>query len=270
MLSKEVFQPKAGNQLKDLFQSGRDHLLSIYLTAGYPTLDATGALLEAVQEAGADLVEVGMPYSDPLADGPVIQQSGAQALAAGMTLDRLFDQVAEVRPRLQIPLVWMGYFNAMLQYGPERFAERCAASGFEALILPDLPPEVYRRDFQPLFVRHGLKPVFLVTPQTPEHRIRLIDDCSEGFVYLVASSTLTGSNTGIGSLQEQYLSRVAAMGLRNPLIAGFGIHDRPSFLAACRHARGAIVGSAFLRHIGQSADPVGAAGHFVRSLRAES
>ncbi len=270
MLSKELPVSKASDRLQTLFQTGRDHLLSIYLTAGYPALHLTGSLIEAVQEAGADLVEVGMPYSDPLADGPVIQQSGAQALAAGMTLDLLFDQVAEVRPRLRIPLVWMGYLNAMLQYGPERFAERCAASGFEALILPDLPPEVYRRDFQALFVRHGLKPVFLVTPQTPESRIRLIDDCSEGFVYLVASSTLTGSNSGIGSVQEQYLSRVAAMGLRNPLLAGFGIHDRPSFLAACRHTQGAIVGSAFLRHVGQSADPVQAAGDFVQSLLTES
>jgi len=270
MLSKEILVTQAGNRLLPLFQSGRDHLLSIYLTAGYPALPLTGPLLEAVQAAGADLVEVGMPYSDPLADGPVIQQTGAQALAAGMTLDLLFDQVAEVRPRLHIPLVWMGYFNAMLQYGPERFAERCAACGFEALIIPDLPPEVYRRDFQSLYERHGLKPVFLVTPQTPEARIRLIDDCSEGFVYLVASSTLTGSNTGIGSDQEQYLARVAGMGLRNPLLAGFGIHDRPSFLAACRHTRGAIVGSAFLRHISQSPDPVQAAGEFVRMLRAES
>ncbi|MFZ1410876.1 MAG: tryptophan synthase subunit alpha [Micropruina sp.] len=270
MMREATSTVKAPDRLHALFQTGRDHLLSIYLTAGYPALNLTGSLLQAVQQAGADLVEVGMPYSDPLADGPVIQRSGAQALAAGMTLDLLFDQVAEVRSRIHIPLVWMGYFNAILQYGPERFAQRCAACGFEALIVPDLPPEIYRRDYQAIFSRYGLKPVFLVTPQTPEARIRLIDDHSEGFVYLVASSTLTGSNTGIGSAQEQYLARVAGMGLRNPLIAGFGIHDRPSFLSACRYTRGAIVGSAFLRHIGQSADPVQAAGEFVRALREET
>jgi tryptophan synthase alpha chain len=270
MIRKNTTPAEATDRLSALFASGRKPLLSIYLTAGYPFLEATGPLLEALEASGADLVEVGMPYSDPLADGPVIQQSGAQALAAGMTLDLLFDQVAAVRPRLRMPLVWMGYVNAVLQYGPERFAERCVRSGFEAVILPDLPPEVYRRDFQPLFARHGLKPVFLVTPQTPEARVKLIDEHAEGFVYLVASSTLTGSNSGIGQAQEDYLARVAGMGLRNPLLAGFGIHDRDSFERACRHTRGAIVGSAFLRHIGQAADPVQAAGAFVRDLRKET
>ncbi len=262
-----VIQAERPNYLEQLFQNKQTPILSIYLTAGYPDADSTGPLIEAVAAAGADLVEVGMPYSDPLADGPVIQQTGALALAQGMTLDRLFAQVSAVRPTVDIPLVWMGYFNAVLQYGVERFLGSCANAGFEALIIPDLPPEVFRREFRDLFRAFGLKPVFLVTPQTPTERIRLIDDLSEGFVYLVASASLTGRNTGIGSKQLDYLARVSGMGLRNPTLAGFGIYNRESFQAACQHTRGAIVGSAFLRHIGSAPDPVAAAEEFVRSLR---
>jgi tryptophan synthase alpha chain len=253
--------------LDALFARAGRPVLSIYLSAGYPQRDLTGPLIEAAVAAGADLIEVGMPYSDPLADGPVIQQSGAQALAQGMNMALLFEQVAEVRQRVSAPLIWMGYFNAILQFGVDAFLDACARCGINGVIVPDLPPEVYQRDFRERFRSRGVHPVFLITPQTSEARIRFIDACSEGFVYLVASASLTGRNTGIGPEQEAYLARVAGMGLRNPALAGFGIHDRASFEAACRHTRGAIVGSAFLRHIGQAADPVQAAGYFVRELR---
>ena len=253
--------------LERLFQNRSRPVLSIYLTAGYPQVEITGALIEAVAQSGADLIEVCMPYSDPLADGPVIQQTGAQALSQGMTMHKLFEQVRAVRSRINIPLVWMGYFNAMLQYGMKRFLQDCVQAGFEALIIPDLPPEVYARQYQPLFRQYGLKPVFLVTPQTPEARIRLIDELSEGFVYLVASASLTGRNSGIGEAQQAYLARVQAMGLRNPTLVGFGIHDKASFALASEHTHGAIVGSAFLRHIGQASDPLAAAREFVASLR---
>ena len=258
---------KQQTRLEALFQTKRSQILSIYLTAGYPQADDTGPLLQALDEAGVDLVEVGMPYSDPLADGPVIQASSAQALAAGMSMERLFQQVAAVRATLRMPLVWMGYWNAILQYGPARFARSAVDAGLDAVIIPDLPPELYRDRYASVFREAGLQAVFLVTPRTPPERIQLIDSIAEGFVYLVASAALTGRGGGVDEAADTYLARVAAMGLRNPTLVGFGIHDKASFAAACRHANGAIVGSAFLRAIGKASDPVAAAKTFVASLR---
>ncbi len=241
--------------------------MSIYICAGYPRVDLTAPLIEAIAAAGADLIEVGMPYSDPLADGPVIQRAGAQALAQGMSLEQLFADVRSLKGRIDVPLIWMGYFNPLLQFGPERFLDACVDSGFEGLIIPDLPPEVYSRQYQKAFEARDLSIIFLVTPQTPESRIRRIDELSNGFVYLVASASITGRQSGIGKQEDNYLRRVADMNLRNPLLVGFGIHDRESFEAASRHTRGAIIGSAFLKHIGAAEDPVQAAANFVRSIR---
>ncbi len=257
----------APRSLADTFRNDRSKVLSIYLTAGYPGPDDLGPLLETLDAAGVDLVEVGMPYSDPLADGPVIQAASARALAGGMTMDRLFAQVAAVRPRIRMPLVWMGYWNAILRYGVERFARSASNAGFSAVIVPDLPPERYADTAAAAFSAEGLQPVFLVTPRTPPERIRFIDERAEGFVYLVSAAALTGRAGGVSPEAEAYLARVRAMGLRNPTLVGFGIHDRESFAAASRHADGAIVGSAFLRALDGAADPRAAARAFVAGLR---
>lgn len=240
-------------------------LLSIYFSAGHPKLEDTLPILKALQAAEVDMIEIGLPFSDPLADGPTIQDSATQALANGMTTQRLFDQLEQVRDHIHLPLIIMGYFNPILQYGVEAFCEKCEAIGIDGLIIPDLPADVYHEHYQALFEQHGLYNMFLITPQTPEERIRYIDKVSNGFIYMVSSASVTGAKATFGDTQTDYFKRIAALGLNTPQIVGFGISNAETYQAATNHAQGAIIGSAFIQFLEKEGVPnIGA---FVKRIR---
>lgn len=224
-----------------------DNLLSIYYTAGYPSLDSTISIAEKLEQAGADFLEIGFPYSDPVADGPVIQHSSEVALKNGMSLPLLFQQLQELRPRVSIPVFLMGYFNTVLQYGVENFCKSCQEVGVNGAIIPDLPMYEYEELYQDIFKNYGISNIFLVTPQTSEERIRKIDNLSNSFIYLLSSNATTGKNLQVGEQAEQYFQRLKEMNLKNPLVIGFGISDRETFQKATTYAKGAIIGSAFVR-----------------------
>ena len=224
-------------------------LLSIYFTAGFPQLEDTVPILEQLQEADVDMIELGLPFSDPLADGPTIQESSTQALRNGMTTDKLFTQLEGIRARIHVPLIVMGYFNPMMQYGVERFCKRCQEVGIDGLIIPDLPADVYHAQYQSLFQQHGLLNMFLITPQTPDERIRYIDQVSEGFIYMVSSAATTGAQGSFGDTQQHYFQRIADMKLQSKLLVGFGISNAETYQSAVAHSQGAIIGSAFIKHL---------------------
>lgn len=226
-------------------------MLNVYCTAGYPELESTVPVLRALQASGADIIELGMPYSDPLADGPVIQASSARALYNGMSLETLFRQLEGIRPEINIPLVLMGYLNPLLQYGFDAFCARAAACGVDGLIIPDIPLHAFEREYRAIVEGHGLDFIFLVTPETPEARVRQLDAASSGFLYAVSSSSVTGSAKDFTAV-EHYLARLQQLRLRNPVLVGFGIHDRATFDSACRHANGAIIGSAYIRALAEA------------------
>ena len=224
-------------------------LLSIYFTAGFPQLEDTVPILEQLQEADVDMIELGLPFSDPLADGPTIQESSTQALRNGMTTDKLFTQLVGIRARIHVPLIVMGYFNPMMQYGVERFCKRCQEVGIDGLIIPDLPADVYHTQYQNLFQQYGLLNMFLITPQTPDERIRYIDQVSEGFIYMVSSAATTGAQGSFGDTQQHYFQRIADMKLQSKLLVGFGISNAETYQSAVAHSQGAIIGSAFIKHL---------------------
>ena len=224
-------------------------LLSIYFTAGYPNLNDTVTIIQDLEKSGVDMIEIGLPFSDPLADGPTIQSSSTQALKNGMTTDVLFSQLKDIRKSVNIPLIIMGYFNPMLQYGVEAFCKKCAEIGIDGLIIPDLPVDVYNEQYKATFEKYGLINVFLITPQTSVERINFIDSISNGFIYMVSSTSVTGSNSGFGDEQTKYFKRIAEMNLKNPQIIGFGISNNETFTQATTHAKGAIIGSAFIKHL---------------------
>ncbi|HVB02880.1 MAG TPA: tryptophan synthase subunit alpha [Chitinophagaceae bacterium] len=253
------------NRIDELFAKKKQHILSIYCTAGFPKLEDTIPLLESLQAHGADLAEIGMPFSDPLADGPVIQQSSVRALENGMNLELLFLQLAHGRKNIRIPLILMGYLNPVLQFGMDRFVQSCARTGIDGVILPDLPPMEYTRHYQGLFESSGVHLIFLVTPETNLERIRQIDRLSKGFVYLVSASSTTGGQQDRAAV-ERFLSRIGEMNLNNPVLTGFGIRDRDSFELACRYGRGAIIGSAYIRAITDAPDLEKATARFMDEL----
>lgn len=224
-------------------------LLSIYFTAGYPSLNDTVSVLTQLQESGVDLVEIGLPFSDPLADGPTIQESSTAALKNGMTTQLLFDQLKDIRKTIHIPLIIMGYFNPMLQYGVEKFCATCAEIGIDGLIMPDLPLSEYEAEYKAIFEKHGLINVFLITPQTSDARIKQIDAASDGFIYMVSSASTTGAQSGFGNTTTDYFKRIHDMQLKNQQIVGFGISNSETFEAATAFAKGAIIGSAFVKHL---------------------
>lgn len=243
-----------------------DHkLLSIYFTAGYPQLNDTVKIIQELEANGVDLIEIGLPFSDPLADGPTIQQSSTAALANGMHTELLFGQLRGIRESVSIPLILMGYFNPMLQYGMEAFCKKCHEIGIDGLIIPDLPLDVYQREYEPIFKKYGLINVFLITPQTSEQRIREIDAASEGFIYMVSSASVTGAKEGFGVAQKQYFERVASLELAHPQIVGFGISNAHTFQQAVQNAKGAIIGSAFIKHLTQNGTAKIA--HFIKGIR---
>jgi tryptophan synthase alpha chain len=238
------------NRLNQLFNSKKDNLLSIYFTAGYPELNTTLDIAEALEKAGADFLEIGFPYSDPVADGPTIQHSSEVALEKGMNLHLLFDQLADLRKRVTIPILLMGYVNPMVQYGVENFCKKAAEVGVDGVIVPDLPMYEYEMLYADYFKANNLSNIFLVTPQTSDDRIRKIDELSNSFIYLLSSSSITGGNLEVSVNIEDYYKRVKAMNLKNPPIIGFGISDNKSFKKATEYAAGAIVGSAFVKLLG--------------------
>jgi len=240
-------------------------LLSIYFTAGYPSLNNTVKIIEDLENNGVDMIEIGLPFSDPLADGPTIQESSTAALKNGMTTEILFSQLKDIRKTVSIPLIIMGYFNPMLQYGVEAFCKKCQEIGIDGLILPDLPLDVYQEEYEEIFKKHGLLNVFLITPQTSDDRIHQIDNASNGFIYMVSSASVTGSKSGFGQEQESYFERIAKMNLKNPQIVGFGIKDEETFKQATKTTKGAIIGSAFIKHL--TANGVDSISEFVNTIR---
>ena len=240
-------------------------LLSIYFTAGYPAIDDTVQIIQDLERNGVDMIEIGLPFSDPLADGPTIQESSTQALRNGMTTEKLFEQLKDIRQTVAIPLIMMGYFNPMLQYGVETFCQKCQEIGIDGIIMPDLPLDVYQEDYEAIFKKYGLINVFLITPQTSDDRIRQIDAASDGFIYMVSSASVTGSKSGFGNTQTDYFERIAKMNLNNPQIVGFGIKDSETFQAATKNSNGAIIGSAFIKHL--TSNGVEEINSFTKSIR---
>jgi tryptophan synthase alpha chain len=236
------------NRIKELFKKKKKRVLNVYCTAGYPQLNSTLEVMRALEKNGADLIELGMPYSDPLADGPVIQASSITALHNGMTISKLFEQLEGFRKEVSIPVVLMGYLNPLLQYGFEKFCARAAQVGIDGLIIPDIPMYEYESEYRDIVQKHGMDFIFLVTPETSEERIKKLDQLSTGFLYAVSSSSITGSDKDFGSV-EIYLQRLEKLGLNNPVLVGFGIRDKASFESACAHANGAIIGTAYIKAI---------------------
>lgn len=257
------------NRINQLFQTRKEGILSVFFTAGYPQRDQTAAIIETLAASGADMIEIGIPYSDPIADGNTIQHSSQVALQNGMSLRLLFEQLEGIREKVDIPLLLMGYLNPVLQYGIEDFCARAAEIGIDGLILPDLPMYEYESTYQQLFAQHGLSNVFLVTPQTSEARIRKIDELTNGFIYLVSTDSTTGKAEAVSDVQEAYFSRIRQMDLRNPFLIGFGISDRSSFVKATNYASGAIIGSAFIKALGQTGALKENIRHFCQRILAE-
>ncbi|MFN0049698.1 MAG: tryptophan synthase subunit alpha [Cytophagales bacterium] len=256
------------NRITKLFSEKSNNILSIYFTAGYPQLENTVPMLEAIQDAGASLVEIGMPFSDPLADGPVIQESSMTAIKGGMSIPKLFEQLKDIRKTVHIPLVLMGYINPVMQYGVEKFAQKASEIGIDGVILPDLPLQEYLEEYKAIFEKYNLKNIFLITPQTSDERVRYIDSCTDGFIYMVSSASTTGTKEGTADSQIGYFDRINSLGLKNPRVIGFGIKDKASFQKACQYATGAIIGSAFVQAV-STTNPVEDGARFIKSVLAE-
>ncbi len=235
------------NRIKQLFEYKSNNILSVYFTAGFPELNDTVEIIKELEENGVDMIEIGIPFSDPVADGPVIQRSSEIALKKGMTLKLLFKQLENIRDHISIPLILMGYFNPVMQFGIENFCRKCLTIGIDGTIIPDLPMDIYETDYKELFERNNLLNIFLITPQTSDLRIRKIDSLSSGFIYMVSSSSTTGMKTNIVDSQSAYFERTKGMNLNAKLLTGFGISDRTSFKKACSYTNGAIIGSAFIK-----------------------
>ncbi len=234
-------------RIRTLFETKKSDILSVYFTAGFPRLDDTRPILRALQAKGIDMAEIGIPFSDPMADGPVIQASSNQAIRNGMSLRLLFEQLADVRREITIPLILMGYLNPIMQYGFERFCRDCAGCGIDGVIIPDLPFADYLADYKPIADRYGLSVVMLVAPETSDERIRLIDRHTHGFLYVVSSAATTGAQSAFDEKRQAYFRRIRSMQLENPYLIGFGISNRATYLAAVADAPGAIIGSRFIQ-----------------------
>jgi len=258
------------NRIDKLFTEKKQNILNIYFTAGYPNLGDTGNIILSLEQAGVDIIEIGMPYSDPLADGPTIQESGMKAIKNGMTLPILFDQIQEVRSKTNIPLIMMGYFNQIMQYGETAFLKKCREVGVDGLILPDLPLFEYETHFKHLFENHRLNISFLITPQTSEERIRKIDELTRGFIYMVSSASITGAKKGISPQQVEYFERINSMNLKKPRLIGFGISDNETFTKACKYANGAIIGSAYIRALAAGNKVAETTAKFVEMVKTSS
>ena len=255
------------NRIDKLFREKAGNILSIYFTAGFPSLESTARIVKALENAGADMIEIGMPFSDPMADGPVIQKSNEVALKNGMSLKLLFEQLQGLRAEVRIPIILMGYLNTVIQFGVEDFCRKCFETGIDGVILPDLPPQVYTAEFRQFFDKYNVHNILLISPQSSEERIREIDAISRGFVYMVSSSAVTGAKGKFSGDQLTYFKRVKDMALNNPRLIGFGISDHDTFFKACQYADGGIIGSAFVKLIGREGDSAEQIGKFIAALR---
>ncbi len=253
------------SRIKNLFERKKSQVLNVYCTAGYPQLNSTLSILHSLQANGADLVELGMPYSDPLADGPVIQASGNRALENGMTIAVLFEQLAGFRKEIQLPVILMGYMNPVLQYGFEKFCAEAAKVGVDGLILPDLPEYEFETEYGAIIQKYGLYFIFLVTPETSEDRVRKLDKLSAGFLYAVSSSATTGKDKDFTAV-ETYLQKLQSMQLKNPVLTGFGIKDNSTFQSACKFANGAIIGSAYIKALDEGGEIETVTHHFLSNI----
>ncbi len=253
-------------KFEEIFKQDKK-LLSIYITSGFPNLGDTIPSLVALEESGVDFVEVGMPYSDPLADGTTIQQSSQHAIKNGMKLDLLFTQIKEARKEVSMPLVYMGYLNQLMQYGLERFCESCKSVGIDSLIIPDLPMDVYESEHKETFDKYDLGLSFLISPQSGERRIHEADRLSYPFLYQVSSNSITGAKSGISEAQQDYFERIDEMNLRSPKMIGFGISDNSTYEQACKRANGAIIGSAFIKSVAEEGPLKEKISNFIKSIR---
>ena len=249
----------------DLAFQGKQKLLSIYFSAGHPNLEDTITIIKALQSSGVDMIEIGLPFSDPLADGPTIQKSSTKALRNGMRTEKLFQQLENIRNEIDIPLILMGYFNPIMQFGVESFCQKSKSIGIDGLIIPDLPVEIYHENYKSLFDKYGLYNIFLITPQTPKDRIRYIDKVSNGFIYLVSSASVTGAKSKFGEAQVKYFNRIGKMKLKTPQLVGFGISNSTTYQAATKYSRGAIIGSAFINFLEK--EGVHKIANFISSIR---
>ena len=257
------------NRINELFEKKRHNILSIYFCAGSPTLEGTVEVIKALQEKGIDMIEVGIPFSDPMADGPVIQDAATKALRNGMTLRRLFGQLQSVREEgVTIPLVLMGYLNPIMQFGFENFCRRCNEVGVDGVIIPDLPFKDYMEEYREISLKYGIKVTMLITPETSEERIRLIDSYADGFIYMVSSAAITGAQKDFNEQKQAYFRRIEAMKLSHPRMIGFGISNKQTFEAAAANAAGCIIGSKFVTLLEQSGgDPYAAADQLLEALK---
>lgn len=254
------------NRIKTLFQNKKSDILSVYFCAGYPTLEGTLPTLTALQNGGVDMVEIGIPFSDPLADGPTIQAAASKALKNGMSLHKLFEQLKDVRSTIHVPLILMGYLNPILHYGYEAFCRKCQEVGIDGLIIPDLPFDQYEAEYLDITRKYGIEMIFLVTPETSEERIRAIDAQSEGFIYAVSSASVTGAQKSFNDAKQAYFQRLQDMHLQNPQLVGFGISNLATRQAACAHTAGVIVGSKFVSLLTASSTPDEAVSSLVKAL----
>ena len=255
------------NRIEKLFKNKNRNILSIYFTAGFPGLDDTAAIINQLQNSGVDLIEIGIPFSDPLSDGPTIQHSNEIALKNGMNLKILFDQLRDIRKSIKIPLVLMSYFNPVLQYGIENFCKIANESGIDGVIIPDLPVQNYLEEYKSIFEKNNLFNILLITPQTSESRIKIIDDISKGFIYMVSSSSITGAKSEISNNQKNYFKKIKSMNLKNPTLIGFGISDKNSFNEACEFGNGAIIGSSFIQAIQKNGELQTSIRNFINNIK---
>ena len=254
------------NRIDHVFETKKERVLSVYFTAGFPELKDTVPIIEMLQSAGCDMIEIGMPFSDPLADGPVIQNSGTIALHNGMSVTELFQQLKDIRNTVHIPLVLMGYYNPVIQYGFDKFCAQARAAGIDGLIIPDMPPDVYAAEHIAVFEKYKLHNIMLITPRTDHERIRLIENLSGGFIYAVASSSTTGKATSDTGAQLKYFERLKQLNLKLPVMAGFGISNFGQFKTVCHYVQGAVIGTAFIKEIEKNRDLKTTIPSFIQSL----
>lgn len=255
------------NSIREKILEANGQALNVYFTAGFPTIESIPTIIESLEAAGADLIELGMPYSDPLADGPTIQNSSKIALENGLNLKILFEKIEEARKSTTIPIIMMGYFNQLLQYGIEDFLKIASENGVSGLIIPDLPMDIYEQEYQSLFQKYNLTISFLISPMTSDERIHQADRLSSAFIYVVSQSSITGKKGEISDQQKAYFNKIQKMNLQSPRLIGFGIHDKKSFDTACAYSDGAIVGSAFIRALAESKDVKRTTTSFVHALK---
>lgn len=259
---------KIKNKITELFQKKSNNVLNIYFTAGYPKIEDTVTVLKALQKAGVDMVEIGMPYSDPVADGPIIQQSSLDSINAGMTIKKLLEQLKDVRKEVTIPILLMGYFNTVMQYGVETFMKEISEIGIDGVIIPDLPLDEYIEHYQVICESNNISNVSLITPNTSDERLHVIDNITQGFIYMVSTNSTTGNDAKkTEDNHEAYFNRIKSIGLKSPRMIGFNIKDKKTFTDACVYANGAIIGSAFVRMLSASSNLEDDINQFIQNIK---